>query len=82
MEALEGVGFTHYAVSNHYFLGAVVQVGYVKNPVSLSKNIFSASNFFMHIFNMSVTYLQCWKDAMKALRVVYFTKYALSTIIY
>ena len=24
---------------------------------SLSKNIFSASNFFMHIFNMSVTYL-------------------------
>ena len=38
MEALEGVGFTHYAVSNHYFLGAVVQVGYVKNPVSLSKN--------------------------------------------
>ena len=58
MEAPEGVGFTHYAVSNHYFLGAVVQVSYVKNPVSLSKNIFSASNFFMHIFNMSVTYLQ------------------------
>ena len=58
MEALEGVGFTHYAVSNHYFPGAVVQVGYVKNPVSLSKNIFSASNFFMHIFNMSETYLQ------------------------
>ena len=58
MEALEGVGFTHYAVSNHYFLGAVVQVGYVKSPVSLSKNIFSTSNFFMHIFNMFVTYLQ------------------------
>ena len=30
----------------------------LKNPVSLSKNIFSASNFFMQIFNMSVTYLQ------------------------
>ena len=58
MEAPGGVGFTHYAVSNHYFLGAVVQVGYVKNPVNLSKNIFSASHFFMHIFNMSVTYLQ------------------------
>ena len=55
MEAPEGVGFTHYAVSNHYFLRAV---GYVKNPVSLSKNIFQTSNFFMHIFNMSVTYLQ------------------------
>ena len=32
--------------------------GYVKNPVSLSKNIFSASNFFMHIYNISVIYLQ------------------------
>ena len=40
MEALGGIGFTHYTVLNHYFLGAVVQVGYVKNPVSLSKNIF------------------------------------------
>ena len=58
MESLGGVGFTHYAVSNHYFLEAVVQVRYVKNPVSLSKNIFSASSFFMHIFSMSVTYLQ------------------------
>ena len=26
-------------------------------PVNLSKNISSASNFFMHIFSMSVTYL-------------------------
>ena len=61
MQALGGVGFTNYAVSNHYFLEAVVQVGYVKNPVSLSKNIFSASNFFMHVFNMFVTYLQSVK---------------------
>ena len=30
----------------------------LKNPVSLSKNTFSASNFFMHIFNISVIYLQ------------------------
>ena len=30
-----------------------------QNPVNLSKNIFSALNFFMHIFNMSVTYLPC-----------------------
>ena len=28
-----------------------------QNPVNLSKIIFSALNFFMHIFNMSVTYL-------------------------
>ena len=30
----------------------------LKKPVSLSKTSFSASNFFMHIFNISVTYLQ------------------------
>ena len=57
MEALGGVDLTHYVLSNYYYLGAVVQVGYVKNPVSLSKNIFSTSNFFMHNFIMSVTYL-------------------------
>ena len=28
-----------------------------QNPVNLSKIIFSALNFFRHIFNMSVTYL-------------------------
>ena len=39
-------------------LGAVVEKMDVKNTVSLSKNNFSASNFFMHIFIMSVTYLQ------------------------
>ena len=27
-------------------------------PCKFVKNIFSASNFFMHIFNMSATYLQ------------------------
>ena len=30
----------------------------LKKPCKFVKNIFSASNFFMHIFNMSVTYLQ------------------------
>ena len=30
-------------------------------PCKLVKNIFSALNFFMHIFNMSVTYLPCIK---------------------
>ena len=28
-----------------------------QNPVNLSKIIFSDLNFFMHIFNISVTYL-------------------------
>ena len=32
-----------------------------QNPVNLSKIIFSALNFFKHIFNMSVTYLPCLK---------------------
>ena len=36
----------------------------------------------MHIFIMSVTYLQSWKDPVKALRGVDFTKFALPTIIY
>ena len=37
----------------------------------------------MHIFIMSVTYLQrAEKDPVKALREVDFTKYVLSTIIY
>ena len=45
----------------HYLPLFTVQLsenGYVKNPVSLTKNIFSASNFVMHIFSMSETYLQ------------------------
>ena len=29
-----------------------------QTPIILSKIFLSASNFFMHIFNMSVTYLQ------------------------
>ena len=32
-----------------------------QNPVNLSKFFFSALNFFMHIFSMSVTYLSCIK---------------------
>ena len=54
----------------------------LKNPVSVSK-FFSASDFIMHILNMSITYLQIVKKkTVKALRGIDFTKYALSTIIY
>ena len=54
----------------------------LKNLLVCQKNIISASNVFMHIFNMSVIYLQSVeKDPVKAIRVVDFTKYALSTII-
>ena len=34
----------------------------VQNPVILPKNIFSASNFFTHIFNMHVTHTQNIKE--------------------
>ena len=38
---------------NHYLLGAVVGK-WLSYPVKfVKKNIFSVSNFFMHIFNMS-----------------------------
>ena len=39
-----------------HFLGEVVQADYVKNPVSLSKIIFSPLNFFMHILTC-LTYI-------------------------
>ena len=58
MKALRGVDFTKYALSIIIYKGQLSENGYVKNPVSLSKSICSASNFFMHIFNMSVTYMQ------------------------
>ena len=47
-----------YALSTIIYEMQLSGNGQVKNPVSLSKNIFSTSNFFMHIFNISVTYLQ------------------------
>ena len=59
MKALRGADFTKYALSTIIYYVQLLENAKGKNPVSLSKNIFSASNFFMHIFNMSVTYLQC-----------------------
>ena len=59
MKALGGVDFTKYAL-NVLPISQYVQwskIGYVKNAVNLSKIFFSANNFFMHIYNMSVTSL-------------------------
>ena len=47
-----------YALATFIYYVQSSENGSVKNPVSWSKNIFSASNFFMHIFNIYVTYLQ------------------------
>ena len=83
MKALRGVGFSKYALSITIYNVWLSENGYVKNPVSLSKNIFSASIFVMHIVSMSETYLQSVKkDPVKALTCVDFAKYALSIIIY
>ena len=49
---------TLYTLSTIIYLMQSSENGSVKNPVSLSKNSFSASNFFMHIFNISARYLQ------------------------
>ena len=83
MKALGRMDFTKYALSTIIYLMQSSENGQVKNPVSLSKNIFSASNFFMHIFNISVTYMQSVeKIQQRPLRGDDFTKYALSTIVY
>ena len=58
MKALGRTDFTKCALSTIIYLMQSSENGYVKNPVSLSKYIFSESNFLMHIFSMSVTYLQ------------------------
>ena len=57
-KALGGVDFTKYALSPVSQYVQWSKIGLVKNAVNLSKIIFSANKFFMHIYNMSVTYLQ------------------------
>ena len=49
---------SQYMPINHYLLWAIVVKWLFKGPVSFLKNIFSASNSFMHIFSMSVIYMQ------------------------
>ena len=56
MKALGRIDFMKYALSTIIYLMQSFENGQVKNPVSLTKK-FSASNFFMHIFHISVTYL-------------------------
>ena len=61
LKALGDGHFTKYALLPISQYVQWSEIGYVKNAVNLSKIIFSANNFFMHIFNMSVTYLQSIK---------------------
>ena len=61
LKALGGVDFTKYAL---FPISQYVQwtnMAKLKNAVNLSKIVFTANNFFMHIFNMFVTYLQSIK---------------------
>ena len=61
LKALGGVDFTKYALSPISQYVQSSKIGQVKNAVKLSKIIFWALYSFMHIFNMSVTYLQSIK---------------------
>ena len=64
----------------HYMYSGQKLAIKVKIALNLSKIFFSANKFFMHIYNMSVTYLQSKKDTLKDLGGVDFTKYALSVV--
>ena len=55
-KALRGVDFTKYALST--IIGAVVTKIAKFKTLWVCKKKISASNFFMHIFIMSVIYLQ------------------------
>ena len=44
-----------------YQINILKALGGVKNAVNLSKISFSANKFFLHIYNMTVTYLQSIK---------------------
>ena len=58
LKALGGVVFTKYALLPISQYVHWTKIGEVKNAVNLSKIYFSANKFSMHIYNMSVTYLQ------------------------
>ena len=58
-----------------------VNLSNMQNAVNLSKVLFLGLNSFMHIYNMSVTYMPIIKcNKRKALGGVDFTKYALLPI--
>ena len=58
MKVVGGVDFTKYAILPIVNKVSGQKLVKVKNAVNLSKVFFSANDFFMHICNMSVTYLQ------------------------
>ena len=58
LKALGEVYFTKYALLPISQYVQWSKIGQVKNDVNLSKILFSTKNFFMHICNMSETYLQ------------------------
>ena len=57
LKALGGVDFTKYALSTISQYEHWTKIGKVQNVVHVSKIFFLALNSFMHINNMSVTFL-------------------------
>ena len=68
LKVLGGVDFTKYAQLPISQYVQWSKVGLVKNAVNLSKIFFSANKFFMHIYNMSVTYCSLLKGYIESSR--------------
>ena len=62
---LRGIDFTKYALSSIIYLMQSSENGQVKNPVKFVKKYFSALNFFMHIYNISVIYMRSTEKRTK-----------------
>ena len=69
--ALTGIFYEPFSENEH-----------VQNPGILLKNFFGIERLHVHVQWVCIMYAKYWRDLMKALRRIDFTKYALSTIIY
>ena len=58
IKVLIGVDYTKNALSTIIYQVQSKENGYVRNPVSLTKNVFSASNFSMHMFTRSLVCME------------------------
>lgn len=64
-------GFHKICTINHYLICAMVGK-WLCSPANLSKNIFSGSNFIMHIFSLSVTYIQSIEKIQEHNSVIFY----------
>ena len=79
MEALGAVDFTNCAVPNYFLSEQLSKLTLSVCQKILLQHQTSSCISSIYVCNIST---KCWKDPMKAWRVVDFRKYALSSIIY